>query len=87
MRDKVDVKAALHGSEIEKDVGIANQHRARLRARIAGNVAAGLVRDACYKDFSAQDRNGGLNPRVQEYDRVALDACSIADAILERCGL
>lgn len=31
------------GTEYQRDVGIAPQHRARLGARIAGNVASGMV--------------------------------------------
>lgn len=71
--------AELRGSEVEKDVGIADQHRARLGARIAGNVAGGIV--------------GHIPPAVLRGDapararRIAEEASDIAEAIMQRWGL
>lgn len=81
-----DADAELRGSEIERDLGIAQQHRARLKARIAGNVASGpLMRVA----IVASDREHGASFEYQgmSADAAAEVSCDVAEAILRRCGL
>lgn len=69
--------AALRGSEVDKDVGIADQHRARLGARIAGNVASGMVADRLATPWEQ------LPPAQLVADMSSL----IAEAIMRRWGL
>ncbi len=85
-----ELHAALRGSEVDKDVGIANQHRARLKARIAGNVAAGLVQRRWADDYydSSDTPSGKIRePHYAPDEEVAPLACEIAEQILEGCGL
>lgn len=68
----------LSGPEVDKDVGIASQHRARLKARIAGNVASGII-----GHIPPAGHRGEEAPRAR---RIAKEAALVAEAILVECG-
>lgn len=76
--------AELRGSEVAKDLGIGEQHRERLVARMAGNILPGLIDPA----LLLQEGTPEADEEAARYARkLAKAAVDLAERVCDEAGL